>query len=635
MQSHPKNFALIALTVIYLLTPSAAFALTGAIHQPIEIPFQSQHATPPANAFDYANVRLEVELQGPQGKTQTVPGFWDGGKTWKVRVNLPITGTWTYRSNFRGYADNGLQGKVGTITVSGPLNNKATAVHGGILNFNQTSKRIEYRDGTEFKWIADTWWWFPKNFDKGDFLSKATQDRAEKDFTVIQSHGLDIMLQGADGRIDLSPFRNGVALPIWSQFDDQVQQVHDAGLVLFLGFGTYCKLQQAYFRTQVGRETIKNLFAYVLARYGAHNTSFLFTQEYNQHFDSLRAAVVDPTTGVSTYPYGICPPYARVQPHPSSGRNICMYDEDVYQQRISLLNELGLLVRAEDPYKRALTIHSGTHENQILGAPAQEWSWVDFILLQRGHLIQHAMPSDYADYIGAGKKPFIEGEFNYEGFGRGFNTSHPFIVKMPVVVEDAAIAMQAGSLGITYGAQGLYVSVYDEAEISSSGIGRWGLPITMSQAVDSLTAPKHLRHVLDAFREFPAKYLKPLARRMAYVSPSLDLCAQNWCRTHVSGGTDASGVERYVALFQRTSGTFEETYLRVAKPNGNYRIRSTHTSNGVTWYDEVQKPAFVLANTNDRKRIANPLTGYYLKLRKTPQVGADSSGVWIITVISQ
>src|SRR5690606_20909349 len=45
---------------------------------------------------------LTVEFSGTEGEAQgqklLVPGFWDGGQTWKVRFAPLAAGTWSYRS---------------------------------------------------------------------------------------------------------------------------------------------------------------------------------------------------------------------------------------------------------------------------------------------------------------------------------------------------------------------------------------------------------------------------------------------------------------------------------------------------------------------------------------------------------
>ncbi len=43
-------------------------------------------------------VRFEATLRGPDGATFEVPGFWDGGKTWKIRFAPTAPGEWSYET---------------------------------------------------------------------------------------------------------------------------------------------------------------------------------------------------------------------------------------------------------------------------------------------------------------------------------------------------------------------------------------------------------------------------------------------------------------------------------------------------------------------------------------------------------
>ena len=65
----------------------------------------------------FKDVSLEVEFTSPSGKTLKVPGFFDGGKTWKVRFALDEIGTWTWVSRS---SDSGLvsQGAIEVIPSS-------------------------------------------------------------------------------------------------------------------------------------------------------------------------------------------------------------------------------------------------------------------------------------------------------------------------------------------------------------------------------------------------------------------------------------------------------------------------------------------------------------------------------------
>ena len=77
-------------------------------NQPYELSFtsQKQYENP------YTDVLLDIELVGPDRRTIRVPGYWDGGKTWKMRFAPPKVGTWTWKTFS---TDKDLDGKLGVV----------------------------------------------------------------------------------------------------------------------------------------------------------------------------------------------------------------------------------------------------------------------------------------------------------------------------------------------------------------------------------------------------------------------------------------------------------------------------------------------------------------------------------------
>ncbi|MBI4626254.1 MAG: DUF5060 domain-containing protein [Verrucomicrobia bacterium] len=71
---------------------------------------------------DYANpyrdVTLRVTFAGPDGRSFTGYGFWDGGRTFKVRAAFPTPGVWTWRMTCSETTDIGLHGRSGRVTVT-------------------------------------------------------------------------------------------------------------------------------------------------------------------------------------------------------------------------------------------------------------------------------------------------------------------------------------------------------------------------------------------------------------------------------------------------------------------------------------------------------------------------------------
>jgi hypothetical protein len=74
---------------------------------------------PYANPF--TDLRLDASFTGPSGQTFTLPGFFDGNATWRVRFNPDAAGRWRYRISAQP-ADPGLtvEGEFEVTLATGP-----------------------------------------------------------------------------------------------------------------------------------------------------------------------------------------------------------------------------------------------------------------------------------------------------------------------------------------------------------------------------------------------------------------------------------------------------------------------------------------------------------------------------------
>ena len=46
----------------------------------------------------YTGVFLDIDFRSPDGRTISIPGFWDGGQTWRIRFAPTQVGNWSWRS---------------------------------------------------------------------------------------------------------------------------------------------------------------------------------------------------------------------------------------------------------------------------------------------------------------------------------------------------------------------------------------------------------------------------------------------------------------------------------------------------------------------------------------------------------
>lgn len=113
-------------------------------------------------ARDYANPYVEVdcwiELSGPDFKRR-VYGFWDGGRTFKVRFVAPAAGDWTWRVGSNQPGDEGLNGGGGKLRAVqwSAEDIAANPNRRGFVRASENGHALNYADGTPFFMVGDTW----------------------------------------------------------------------------------------------------------------------------------------------------------------------------------------------------------------------------------------------------------------------------------------------------------------------------------------------------------------------------------------------------------------------------------------------------------------------------------------------
>lgn len=371
---------------------------------------------------------------GPDGVEYTVPGFYDGGSTWRIRFTPTAPGEWYYRTVCVNTEDAGLHGREGKFIAGPAEGDNPLYVHGGILQISSNKRYLTYSDGTPFFWLGDTWWFCPSDlvplrgstYPDYDSMYKTLVDRRKSQgFSILQMAFL-----GSNGVINnlvsssLSSGLREESIEYWQEVDEYIMYANEAGLIPVIGLAFHTGMDQ------LSLEQWKNVWRYVIARYSAFSITWLITGEYN----------------LNNLP-----------------------------ERVEKVMALGQAIKDMDPYERAMSVHAwyfGGEQRQAWDEP-----WYDFIMLQGGHGSGDANPSlppesVYLDaYNRKDTKPVLESECNYEGIHGMTDAS---------VRLCAYRAIQLGSFGYTYGAQGLWYPTQDE---SDKKFEEWGAPIPWWKAL--------------------------------------------------------------------------------------------------------------------------------------------------------
>jgi hypothetical protein len=109
----------------------------------------------------YTNPLHQAEINGifvsPNGQRFVVPGFWDGGKTWRVRFSPGVPGKWIYRIVCTDTANKGLHDQKGEFICTAPTGKTRFGQHGPV-RVALDRKHLEHVDFTPFFWVGDAAW---------------------------------------------------------------------------------------------------------------------------------------------------------------------------------------------------------------------------------------------------------------------------------------------------------------------------------------------------------------------------------------------------------------------------------------------------------------------------------------------
>jgi len=137
-----------------LLAPARAASAVVHVWEKQELSFTSARSY----ANPYTDVAIWVDLSGPSFDKR-VYGFWDGGRTFKVRLLATAPGNWRWRSG-SSPADPGLAGKSGSFTATAwsEEEKRQNPLRRGLLRSTPNHHALEHADGTPFFVAGDTWW---------------------------------------------------------------------------------------------------------------------------------------------------------------------------------------------------------------------------------------------------------------------------------------------------------------------------------------------------------------------------------------------------------------------------------------------------------------------------------------------
>ncbi len=241
----------------------------------------------------WTDVQVWGDLEGP-GFSARCYGFWDGGDTFRVRLQATAPGTWTWRSGAEP-ADAGLSGRTGTFEAKPwtDAEKRANPNRRGQVRPAQGGRYFAYADGTPCFLLADTLWAGNTarcglgDDSDGPFFQYLA-DRCDKGFTAIllqAIHGYGDYPDGQAHRneggyafFDRDPIRLNPAY--FQALDERMQALSDLGFIAAVPAMWWGKTKQCVFIPADARR----LSAYFAARYGTFNSLWCLSGEYQYTF---------------------------------------------------------------------------------------------------------------------------------------------------------------------------------------------------------------------------------------------------------------------------------------------------------------------------------------------------------------
>lgn len=232
---------------------------------------------------DYANpytgLEAEAEIRRPDGTTWNVPLFWDGGKTWKMRVSPDFVGNWTWRVRS---ADTGLNGQ------SGQFECRASKRRGSVVPMPSAPRHFQYQDGTPMWFMGDTAWGLYTDDDKEKHhraqVEHYIDTRAGQGFTAMHSM---LLSEAGLGNPGGPPFRDigeeKINPAYWREVDERLAYVNSHGIIggLAIAWGDKRKVEPYAWRRFPGIEARKRYARFIAARYSAFDVYFIVSGEWH------------------------------------------------------------------------------------------------------------------------------------------------------------------------------------------------------------------------------------------------------------------------------------------------------------------------------------------------------------------
>gem|GEM_PF-274802 len=237
------------------------------VYQPCEIDFEmteqeaSQHPNP------YASVELRAEFRGPKGDTYRLPGFWDGGRKFRIRFAPLAEGRWDFRvtSNIERFT-----GKIEDFTAT------PAVTPGFVHTFNVHHFRYS-QPNTGHYWLGDTC--YPLAILPFGEFQRLVDARAGQKFNHLRG-----LLLGDEANAKRAiPTPDQISPEFFQGLDERVRYMNQKGLTFDVTLASNAAQLAKLLPNWRQRE---RFFRYLVARYSAMNVTWQGFQTFEDDPES-------------------------------------------------------------------------------------------------------------------------------------------------------------------------------------------------------------------------------------------------------------------------------------------------------------------------------------------------------------
>lgn len=269
------------LTLVSVIGSFSLMPVSGETWLPVDMVFEASQDYDQSGAD---TVTFDAVFKHKSGEEISRPGFWDGGKTFRLRFAPTKPGRWEWTTRCVG--DRALDGRTGYLRIA-PYSGTLEIFRRGFVKTVPGKKHFVYADGTPFFYLGDTHWGlYKEEIDEpgphaGETLALShfkyiVNRRAEQGFTVYQTEPIGAKFNLADGKVDAAD------IPGLQLADRYYRYLADKGFVH--ANAEFFFVSQMNPKLAADTSALERISRYWVARFGAYPVMWTLAQEADNDF---------------------------------------------------------------------------------------------------------------------------------------------------------------------------------------------------------------------------------------------------------------------------------------------------------------------------------------------------------------